>query len=256
MKTLLTVLLLALSPWVMAGEKLLVEFQVYLGAYEAESPAQVVVTLPKDKLAEAKGANVIEEIQKTLQLKSMRMIGAPVLDLAVPGEAAYNQVVSELGKADAVRQYRLRVKSVAREGQYSRLQVGLSLDGKPETGMEIYAKTGVGVALANRLDGHVLVLLATVHEEGKEVIRPQPLKRVDPVYPEALRQAKVAGDVVLNLTIDETGRTAEIKVVSADQEELAQAAKAAVSGWTWRPGTVKGKPKSFAATVKVSFRMY
>jgi len=255
MRTLMMTLLLALAPWVLAGEKLLVEFQVYLGAYEADSPAQVVVSLPKGQLTQTGGANVIEDIQKTFQLKTMHLLGTPLIEVALPGEAVMTQGSSGGSTAEAIRNYKLRVKALSKEGNRSRLQVGLGVDGLPETTMEIYAKTGTGVALANRLDGHMIILLATVHEEGKAVIRPLLMKQVHPVYPEKLKEEKVSGVVVLRVTIDATGKLKDIQPEKSDHEGLTQAALDAVRQWTWRPGTVKGQPREFVIMVTIQFRL-
>lgn len=255
MRTLMMTLLLAMAPWVWAGEKLLVEFQVYLGAYEADSPAQVVVTLPTGRLTEAKGSAVIEDIQSTFKLKSMRLLGAPVIEVALPGEATVTQGTSDGGPTDTIQNYRLRVKTLSKEGNRARLKVGLGINGQPETAMDILAKLGTGVALANRLDGHMLILLATVHEEGKEIIRPQPLKKVHPEYPRELKEQKIAGTVVLRVTIDASGKVSDIQPETSDHESLTQAAVAAVKEWTWRPGTVKGQPKGFTLMITIHFRL-
>ena len=255
MKTLMIALLLALAPWVLAGDKLLVEFQIYEGAYEAASPAQVVVALPTGRLTETKGSTVIEDIQSTFKLKSMRLLGAPVIEVALPGEAVVTHGVNDGGPTDTIQNYRLRVQPTSREGDRARLQVGLSINGQPETAMDIFAKLGTGVALANRLDGHMLILLATVHEEGKEIIRPQPLKKVLPEYPEELKEQKITGTVVLRVTIDAAGKVTDIQPEKSDHESLTQAAVAAVKQWTWRPGTVKGQRKNFTLMITIYFRL-
>lgn len=255
MRTLMIAMLLALAPWVLAGDKLLVEFQIYMGAYEAASPAQVVVTLPTGRLAEAKGSAVIEDIQSTFKLKSMRLLGAPVVEVALPGETMVTQGTSDGGPTDLIQNYRLRVKTLGKEKDRARLEVGLSINGQPETAMDIFAKFGTGVALANRLDGHMLILLTTVHEEGEEIIRPQPLKKVLPEYPGELKEQKIAGTVVLRVTIDATGKVTDIQPEKSDHESLTHAAIAAVKEWTWRPGTVKGQPKGFMLMITIHFRL-
>src|SRR5690606_9510339 len=99
------------------------------------------------------------------------------------------------------------------------------------------------------------ILLATVHEEGKEIIRPQPLKKVLPEYPEELKEQKITGTVVLRVTIDAAGKVTDIQPEKSEHESLTQAAVAAVKQWTWRPGTVKGQRKNFTLMITIYFRL-
>lgn len=67
-------------------------------------------------------------------------------------------------------------------------------------------------------------------------ILPIPTHQVAPVYPAEAEQARIAGPVVLQLTIERDGRVSRIRVVKPLPFGLAEAAVTAVSQWTYRPG--------------------
>ncbi|HRD03040.1 MAG TPA: energy transducer TonB [Candidatus Saccharicenans sp.] len=83
---------------------------------------------------------------------------------------------------------------------------------------------------------------------------PQLIKRVDPVYPEAARQAGVEGTVVLEVTTDIYGRVANIRVLKS-VPSLNQAAIDAVKQWVYEPLIIDGQPKGVIFTVTVDFKL-
>jgi TonB family protein len=78
--------------------------------------------------------------------------------------------------------------------------------------------------------------------------------RVDPVYPPLARAARVQGTVEFTVTIDETGRVTDAKLVSG-HPLLVQAAKEAVMQWMYRPTFLNGQPVKVMTTVDVPFRL-
>ena len=72
--------------------------------------------------------------------------------------------------------------------------------------------------------------------------RPKVRKRVMPDYPERLRELGIEGRVVLELTIDESGKVIKIKVLRGLRPELDQAAKDAAQKMLFAPATVGGTP--------------
>jgi TonB family protein len=81
--------------------------------------------------------------------------------------------------------------------------------------------------------------------------------RVQPVYPESARSAKVSGPVVLEAIIDENGKIRDIKVIESPEggEALAEAAKEAVMQWRYEPATLDGRPVAVLAEITVKFRL-
>lgn len=101
--------------------------------------------------------------------------------------------------------------------------------------------------------------LATVQPASDSVYRglnpPQLIYRVEPAYPQAARDAKVEGTVVLSAVIDLGGSTRDLKIVQGLGWGLDEAALEAVSMWLFRPGAKEGKPVSVAASIHVTFRI-
>jgi TonB family protein len=78
------------------------------------------------------------------------------------------------------------------------------------------------------------------------------IRRVEPVYPELAKQARVQGRVVLVVTVDEEGSVAEIKVRNG-HPLLYEAAVSAVRQWKYSPTLLNGEPVPVVATVTVRF---
>lgn len=80
------------------------------------------------------------------------------------------------------------------------------------------------------------------------------LKQVPPVYPEAAREAKIEGSVVLNVVIRKDGNVGELSVVSGNPM-LVQAAIDAVKQWVYRPYYRGGQPMDVETLVVVEFSL-
>lgn len=96
-------------------------------------------------------------------------------------------------------------------------------------------------------------------EEKKDVLRitgdvktPKLIKKVNPVYPEEAKKAKVEGVVVLEVETDIKGLVKNIKVVRS-VPELDQAAIDAVRQWIYEPPVIDGKPRALIFTVTIKF---
>jgi TonB family protein len=87
---------------------------------------------------------------------------------------------------------------------------------------------------------------------GGTVETPTLLNRIDPVYPDAARQAKVEGIVILEATIDVRGRVQDVKVLRSIPL-LDQAAVDAVKQWVYEPMIIDGRAVKAVFTVTVRF---
>lgn len=76
--------------------------------------------------------------------------------------------------------------------------------------------------------------------------------KVEPTYPEAARQAKVQGVVVLDVVIGRDGTVMGMRRVSGP-EELAQSAIDAVRWWRFEPYPVNGQPTAVETALAVEF---
>jgi len=77
-------------------------------------------------------------------------------------------------------------------------------------------------------------------------------KAPKPAYPPLAEQARIQGNVILEVWIDETGKTTNISLVRG-HPMLVSAAIEAVRKWTYQPFTVDGKPATVKTFVMVSF---
>ena len=87
---------------------------------------------------------------------------------------------------------------------------------------------------------------------GGKVAAAQLVYRKEPEYPTAARQMNVKGQVVLEATIGTDGRVVAVKVL-AGHPLLAQAAKAAVMQWRYRPTLLDGQPVENTTQITLSF---
>ena len=77
--------------------------------------------------------------------------------------------------------------------------------------------------------------------------------RLDPVYPQAARAARVQGVVILNVVVGADGTVKTVRALSGP-EPLTQAAIDAVRWWKFEPYTVDGSPVEAESTVAIDFR--
>jgi TonB family protein len=78
------------------------------------------------------------------------------------------------------------------------------------------------------------------------------IRKVDPEYPELARRARVEGEVVLNISVNEEGYVSNVEVIRGHQL-LRQAAVDAVKQWKYEPALSNGKPSAAKTTVMVHF---
>jgi TonB family protein len=87
---------------------------------------------------------------------------------------------------------------------------------------------------------------------GGEIKPPIKVRDVKPVYPEDAQQARVQGTVIIEATIDETGKVSNAKVLRSIPF-FDQAALDAVNQWEFTPTRVNGVFVPVVMTVTVSF---
>ncbi len=83
---------------------------------------------------------------------------------------------------------------------------------------------------------------------------PELIKRVDPVYPEVARQARVEGAVILLVRTDVKGRVKNVMVLRSIPL-LNLAAMDAVRQWIYKPLLIDGEPWEAVFTVTVNFNL-
>jgi TonB family protein len=89
---------------------------------------------------------------------------------------------------------------------------------------------------------------------GGNVQEPRILSRVSPAYPQLAKQARVQGVVIVEATIDKTGRVKLVKALSGPPL-LKRAAEDAVRQWRYQAGTLNGQAIDVTTQVDVGFTL-
>jgi TonB family protein len=89
---------------------------------------------------------------------------------------------------------------------------------------------------------------------GGNIKPPTKIKDVRPVYPEEALAAKVTGIVILEVTVDGSGRVSDARVLKSIPM-LDQAAVDAVKQWEFTPTNLNGVPVPVVMTVTVNFSL-
>jgi TonB family protein len=92
------------------------------------------------------------------------------------------------------------------------------------------------------------------HLSGGDVDGPEPIRKVDPKYPQTLMDAHVEGDVVLYAVIRRDGSVDSIQLVHGIDEQLDENAMHALGQWKFRPATRQGEAVDLEAIVHIPFR--
>jgi TonB family protein len=84
---------------------------------------------------------------------------------------------------------------------------------------------------------------------------PELINKVDPIYPELARRARVEGVVILNVRTDEDGRVDQVKVAISKDPLLTRAAIEAVKQWRYQPFYSRGRRYPILFNVTVRFQL-
>jgi serine/threonine-protein kinase len=82
--------------------------------------------------------------------------------------------------------------------------------------------------------------------------QPKLIRRVEPDYPLAAREARISGTVRLHILVDKDGVVRDLKVVSG-HPLLTSAAIGAVRQWLFQPLVAEGQPIAFETDVDIPF---
>lgn len=130
---------------------------------------------------------------------------------------------------------------------------GLSLSGG-SGGLAIPSGGGGGAAPAARAAAKVLSRAAVKTGDCDDPpAKPKLLSRPSPAYTDAARAAGVSGKVRVEITVDEQGRVASVRVIQGLGYGLDESALAAARALSFEPAVRCGKPS--AATFKIGFNL-
>lgn len=113
--------------------------------------------------------------------------------------------------------------------------------------------TSAGVAGAQEPAGGAVPPSAPPGETAEAPVAPTIKAHPAPEYPAQALAARVAGTVVLEVSIDETGRVADAKVLQPAGHGFDEAALAAVKTWTFEPARQSGAPIRSSVQLSVPF---
>ena len=82
----------------------------------------------------------------------------------------------------------------------------------------------------------------------------QAVNKPRPMYPPMARQARVAGDVEVDATVDEQGHVEKAEVVKGNVTPT-NAAQMAARNWTFKPFNDDGKPMKVVVRLTFSFSL-
>jgi protein TonB len=135
---------------------------------------------------------------------------------------------------------------------------------KPEEGISLGVEGGVPGGVEGGVPGGVVGgIVGGLPQEapppasklvrvGGQIKTPKLLKKVDPVYPELAKQARVGALIVLEATVDESGHVQEVRVLRSSPL-FDEAAVEAVKQWSYRPLLLNGVPTPFIVAVTLNF---
>lgn len=108
---------------------------------------------------------------------------------------------------------------------------------------------GVGAGLGGNMGGGAMRV-------GGGVSAPVPVFMPDPEFSEEARKAKVSGNVLVYLWVDQEGRPTHVRVVRGIGMGLDERAVAAVKQYRFRPARKDGRPVTVEMNVEVNFQIF
>ena len=134
---------------------------------------------------------------------------------------------------------------------------------KPEEGIALGVEGGVPGGVEGGVPGGVIGgIVGGLPQEAPPPVKavrvggllkaPQLMKKVDPVYPDLARQARLGAFIILEATVDATGHVREVTVLRG-APLFDEAAQEAVRRWVYRPLLLNGVPTPFILTVTLKF---
>lgn len=126
------------------------------------------------------------------------------------------------------------------------------LNGQP---IDMAIPVTVDFTLANAVTDRVNVSANQATDpQAQDVVRPRKIKGPSPTYPQAARDAKAQGMVILNATVRKDGTVGAV-TVTRSAGVLDDAAIAAVRQWIYQPARRNGQPTDMDISITVNFTL-
>lgn len=221
-------------------------------------PGTVIPSGSQSSAASGNGyASMYRKLRETYRLQWLATEKRELLDLTPGKEHRLPLVAPDLEAAIILREV---------DGEHASYEVRFLEQGKVVAQPTVKVTRGTWATIGSR-DGeaapYLFLLLGpwTADDEGlaraqKDFALPKLINRTAPVYPEAARQARITGLVVLRGTIGVDGAVSNIRVVESPDDELSKAATQAFAAWRYEPGkNQKGEPVPFEYTITIAFKL-
>ena len=93
-------------------------------------------------------------------------------------------------------------------------------------------------------------------KQARVDVQPRSKKKIKPVYPDGARRRGEEGDVVVEISVDENGDVADVKVVtSSGFKDLDEAARKAAKSAKFIPARRGSRPVASAGRLTISFKL-
>jgi protein TonB len=96
--------------------------------------------------------------------------------------------------------------------------------------------------------------IATPLEIGGKVQEAKLIRKILPEYPEIAKKARVSGEVMLEIAVDEEGNVTSLKVLHGHPLLVAEAVRV-VRQWKYSPTLLNGEPVPILSVVTIIFRL-
>lgn len=157
------------------------------------------------------------------------------IDIDISGKAKNLKLASNAAYAQAVRP---AIEHSLSQWQFASAQS----NGQP---VEATVNIGFVVQVAPNFK-------AKVQNNSKQ---PEAVSRKEPIYPAAMRNSGLVGEVTLQFIVNTDGKVIEPTVLRSNNPGFEQAAIEAILKWKFKPGTVDGMPVKTRMQLPISFNL-
>ncbi len=127
--------------------------------------------------------------------------------------------------------------------------VGMSMGNGRGSGLGSGSGSGLGAGIGGNTGGGTRRI-------GGGVSAPVLVYQVEPTFSEEARKAKVAGNVLVNLWVDDKGNPTHVRVLRGVGMGLDEKAVEAVKQYRFKPALENGKPVTVEMNVEVGFQIF
>jgi TonB family protein len=130
----------------------------------------------------------------------------------------------------------------------------------PDGMFELYDRMAKSIAFAaesTSADRNILYIKDSSgipNQVDAAVMESKLIRKVDPIYPEAAKQARLVGTVILLISVNEEGQVSDVKVLRG-HPLFSEAAISAVKQWVYSPPMLNAKPVSVITTIVIHFNL-